>query len=206
MDRQTLTNTPPSAQNTSDASFHAQRTHARAKARAQTAATALGVFSLAIGAVELLLPRRLARATGMSAPSPLLVACGLREIGTGIGLLTARNKTPWLWARVACDAIDLAALAHGARRNDGHRGRALVSIAAVAGVALADAAALRKTQQQASQRKRASFDYSDRVGLALSPDEMRGQARPPGGPGNAPGSGRAGSGFALGASEANGLG
>lgn len=167
----------PAAGDSTDACFHAERVHARASSKAQTAATALGVFSIALGAVELLMPRTVLRTTGVDSPSPMLMACGLREIGTGIGLLTARNKTPWLWARVAGDALDLAALAYGARRDDSRRTRALLSIAAVAGVALVDAGALRKNQQQATQRKRAFFDYSDRVGMALSPDEMRGQAR-----------------------------
>ena len=48
----------------------------------------------------------------------LLFLYGLREIATGVGLLRAKNRTPWLWGRVAGDALDLATLAAHARPNN----------------------------------------------------------------------------------------
>ena len=34
-------------------------------------------------------------------------AYGLREIGTGIGILASKDPSPWLWGRVAGDALDV---------------------------------------------------------------------------------------------------
>lgn len=41
----------------------------------------------------------------------LIRAYGVREIAKGVGILTSPNPTPWLWGRVAGDALDLATLA-----------------------------------------------------------------------------------------------
>jgi uncharacterized membrane protein len=64
---------------------------------------------------------------------------GLREIATGVGILSQRNPAPWLWARVVGDVLDLATLATGLRPGNPGRGRAAVSFAAVAGVLALDA-------------------------------------------------------------------
>ena len=66
---------------------------------ARKVARGLGWFSIALGVAELMAPRAVARATGMRRSDTLMRAYGLREIGAGIGLLTARDPTPWLWAR-----------------------------------------------------------------------------------------------------------
>ena len=83
------------------------------RAQARSVATALGWFSLALGATELLAPRTLTRWLGMKGSEPLLRAYGLREIGTGIGILTAREPAGWMWGRVAGDALDMATLLAG---------------------------------------------------------------------------------------------
>jgi len=100
----------------------------------------LGWFSIGLGAAELLFPRMMGRATGIQNES-LLTACGLREIACGIGLLTSSRPTSWLWARVAGDAMDLAALgAVVATGDDEDQQAAALAAAAVAGVAAADIA------------------------------------------------------------------
>jgi hypothetical protein len=60
---------------------------------------------------------------------------GLREIACGVGLLSSRRPTTWLWARVAGDAVDLATLA-AADDVEGAR----IAAVAVAGVTLLDVA------------------------------------------------------------------
>jgi hypothetical protein len=156
------------------------RVHRSARERAHAAARGLGWFSIGLGLAELLAPRALARATGMQRRSPtLLRLCGLREIGAGIGLLTARDKRPWLWARVAGDALDLALVGDELDAGNARRGHALGALAAVGGATLMDLGAIRQQEQQARQQRAAAFDYSDRVGLALAPDQMRGKARAP---------------------------
>ena len=77
----------------------------------RSAAQGLGIFSLALGVAELLAPRTLARMTGMHGRETLIRAYGLREIVNGIGLLSSADPRPWLWGRVAGDALDLSTLA-----------------------------------------------------------------------------------------------
>lgn len=97
-------------------------------------ARALGWFSIGLGVAELVAPRKLTRALGVGRHNTLVRGYGLREIATGVGLLTQAKKAPWLWARVAGDALDLGTLAAGARRSNRTKwiAAAMGSVAAVA--------------------------------------------------------------------------
>jgi uncharacterized membrane protein len=64
---------------------------------------------------------------------------GLREIGSGLGLLIQPKPTPWLWARAGGDAMDLLLLGRTLGSPGADRGRLLVATAAVLGIAGADA-------------------------------------------------------------------
>lgn len=135
--------------------------------RAQAVARALGWFSIGLGLAELIAPRMVARAAGLEGRERLLQAYGAREIATGIGILFARNRRPWIAARVAGDALDIATLT--ARRRNAS---AAAALAAVAGVTALDAytvAALR-------HRPRRVVDYSSRSGFPRPAAEMRGAA------------------------------
>jgi len=48
------------------------------------------------------------RALRMRGQSGTLRSYGIREIAMGLGILAGRNPTPWIWGRVAGDALDLA--------------------------------------------------------------------------------------------------
>jgi uncharacterized membrane protein len=70
----------------------------------------LGWFSLGLGATALALPDRLARAIGVRGDlrtQSVLRLIGLRNTGSGIGILASRWPAGWLWWRVAGDAMDL---------------------------------------------------------------------------------------------------
>jgi uncharacterized membrane protein len=71
-------------------------------------------------------------------------ALGARELTAGIGLLTRRRSSPWLWARVAGDIVDLALLGNVLRSRRADRMRVGGALAAVAGVTLLDAWAGRR--------------------------------------------------------------
>jgi hypothetical protein len=104
--------------------------------RTKTVARALGWFSIGLGAAELLAPGALGRFLG-TGRTRLLRGFGAREIAAGIGILAGERVAPWVWARVAGDALDLAALvlaiAGGERRRN-----ALIATGAVAGVTALD--------------------------------------------------------------------
>lgn len=143
--------------------------------RAHHTATALGWFSVGLGLAELLMPGPLARFLGIPAHGGLIRACGVREIATGIGLLASRNPRPWMVARVAGDAADLALLAWAAR--DGARpNNALLAAGAVAGVTALDLYCA--TELQREKRPVTEWDYSDRSGFPDVAESMRGVVPP----------------------------
>jgi len=107
---------------------------------ARTLAEGLGWFSVALGAAEILTPGLLSSLTGVNRPG-VARSAGVRELATGIGILTQRNPAPWLWSRVVGDVMDLAVLATGMRPGNPGRGRAAASFVAVAGVLAVDALA-----------------------------------------------------------------
>lgn len=108
---------------------------------------ALGLFSLALALAEMAAPRRVERLTGLRGKRGLVRLFGLREFGTGAALLASRRPGPWLWARVAGDVLDAAVLGRRAGRSGPGRGRALASVATVAGIGLVDAWAARRARR-----------------------------------------------------------
>lgn len=99
----------------------------------------LGLCGIGLGVAELMAPRRLARVVG--APpryAGLVRAMGLREIASGIGILTQRRPTTGVWSRVVGDAIDLACLGTAFMSNRSNRGRVAVATAVAAGATLLD--------------------------------------------------------------------
>jgi uncharacterized membrane protein len=107
-------------------------------------ARGLGWFSIGLGLMELLAPRSLARRIGVARGRRnrlLMRALGAREILSGIGLLTSRRTAPWLWSRVAGDAMDIALLTGayaGSRLRGRDSSRLSMALTSVAGVAALD--------------------------------------------------------------------
>jgi hypothetical protein len=142
---------------------------------AATVAYGLGWFSIALGSYELLATRSLARTLGMRGQEGIIRAYGVREIVKGIGILTASDPTPWLWGRVAGDALDLATLATAYYDGNPKKRNVAIAIANVAGVTALDVMC---AQQLGQVRQRAVpvRDYSDRSGFPLPPEQMVGAA------------------------------
>ena len=99
-------------------------------------ARSLGWFSVALGTGELLAPRAIAGFLGMPRSAALFRAYGIREIGTGIGILSVADPTAWLWGRVGGDALDL--LSVGAGLAGPRKGRVLFALAGLAGITALD--------------------------------------------------------------------
>lgn len=143
----------------------------RGSDQARALAQGLGWFSIAIGVAQVLAPHRVTRATGLHGHERLVSTYGMREIATGIGLLTAKDPTPWVWGRVGGDALDLGTLAAGVAGPDRERsGVAFLATLGIAALDVACALALRRPSGPAMAA------FRRRSGLPRPPGAMRGAA------------------------------
>lgn len=140
-------------------------------------ARGLGWFSLALGATEIIAPGALNRALGMREHDVLVRGFGLREIAAGLGILLTPNPTPWVWARVTGDVLDLTALLLGLDRDNPRRGSAMAAFISVTAVTLLDVLCASDLSAQTQYRKLPRRDYSDRSGLSNQPASIRKAAR-----------------------------
>jgi hypothetical protein len=102
-------------------------------------ARSLGLFGVGLGAAELIAPRLFTRALGTQPRTGLVrTAYGLREIAAGAGVLAQPNPAPWMWARVAGDALDLFTLGKAFKRTNVKRRNVGLALAAVAGLTALD--------------------------------------------------------------------
>lgn len=147
----------------------------RSMTPAMRASRLLGWVSFAIGAAELLAPRRVARAVGMDEDrTGLLRAYGAREMVAGVGAHSI-YPVPALWSRVAGDLLDIGTLALAARDPGNDRSRnAWIAIAAVAGIAVIDAIVAAQLTSETSPSKGNPKDYSDRSGFPDGVEAARG--------------------------------
>jgi len=135
----------------------------------------LGWFSIGLGAAAVAMPRLVCWLSGTRSPT-LMRLVGARELTAGVGILTQRDRAPWLWSRVVGDTFDLAALSLALARG-GRRRRASVALAAVAGVTALDVlAALRLTGDRAVRSAPAVAGQTDiylerSVAVGKSPEE-----------------------------------
>lgn len=101
-------------------------------------AKGLGYFSIGLGLAELIAPRWLGRLIGAGEEhKKLLQMFGVREIAAGVAILASPRPAKGLWARIAGDVLDLAALV-AALRDSPQRGRVAGALGAVAGVSALD--------------------------------------------------------------------
>jgi hypothetical protein len=162
--------------------LHRGKTHRRhyRSSPADVLAQGLGWFSIGLGVLELVAARDIARGLGAPGGQQVLRAYGLREVANGIGILASRDRRPWIWGRVAGDAMDIATLAaEGEPYGRTQRARWRLAIGSVLGIAALDlACALTLGRRHRRERaRRTARNYGDRSGLPRSPEEMCGAAR-----------------------------
>lgn len=122
-------------------------------------AQGLGLFSIALGMAELAAPRSMAKLVGVQDQQTLLRLAGLREIASGVGILSQRRPVGWLWFRVAGDIMDLALLGAAFTEKRADTTRLAAATAAVAGVTALDI----RCGQQLSEHTRAWSDNDGNV-------------------------------------------
>jgi ferritin-like metal-binding protein YciE len=115
------------------------------------APSALGWFSVALGAAEVLAPDVIAELAGIKSRPALLRLFGAREIASGIGLLASNEPSKWLWARVAGDLMDLVVLGSTPLRAErGARSKLAAATTSIVGVTAIDALAAIRHSRRAS--------------------------------------------------------
>jgi hypothetical protein len=142
---------------------------------AKRAATGLGWFSIGLGLTELLCARPLSRWMGMGDKEDVVRFYGVRELAAGIGLLAAKDPTPWMWGRVAGDALDIATLAAHFEGNP-RKGALMTALVAVAGATAADVMTARELTTRKEDARATLRDYSNRTGYPMGQDAVRGIA------------------------------
>jgi hypothetical protein len=141
---------------------------------ADRAGRMLGWASFGLGAVELLAPKAVTRWLGMEGREGLVRAYGAREVAAGVLCLSTNNDVGAM-SRVAGDALDLATLASAYRDDNPKKRNVGWAMAAVAGIAIADAVAAGGIRNL-HKRKGPVRDYSDRSGFPKGRDYSFGKA------------------------------
>lgn len=147
------------------------------KGPADQLARALGWFSIGIGAMELLAPRRITETLGMEGSETLVRAFGVRELLAGIMSLSV-DKNAGLWARVGGDGLDAAALLSGLTSDNPRKGNIALALLLVGGIAALDYRAAQDTKPRRPSPKAKRRLYADRSGfpkgLAAAKDRGKG--------------------------------
>jgi uncharacterized membrane protein len=125
--------------------------------RKDAVANALGWFSIGLGTAQLVAPAAVERLIGLKGDRRgVMRLIGAREVASGVGILAQRRPAPWLWGRVAGDAMDLALLGRAFADAQSRR-RVTGAIAAVAGVTVPDLLESMKSTAQGPVRARAAI-------------------------------------------------
>ncbi len=134
----------------------------RTTTRSTSLAQGLGWFSIGLGLAQVAAPRRVARLIGIEDTDrneSLMRALGMRELASGMGILSQRAEGAWLWGRVLGDTMDLALLGAAMNNPRNDRTRAVAAAAAVLGVTLLDAVVARQRSQD--QHRHANEQLGD---------------------------------------------
>ena len=126
-----------------------------APARPRWDAVGLGCFGVALGLGQLFVPAAIASIVGARPTRRTRTTMrlfGARELASGLGILASVRPAPWLWARLAGDAVDLFALVRTLRLDRAQKARTAGALAAGAAVTLLDAnAALALSRRRAAE-------------------------------------------------------
>jgi hypothetical protein len=139
-------------------------------------AWALGWFSIGLGTVELLAPRRITRMLGMWGREPLVRVYGVREILSGIMSLSP-DKRIGLLSRVAGDGLDIATLLSAFRMDNPRRGNVALALLMVGGISVLDYVGAQDVAAQHSPSRGRRRLYHDRTGFPKGIQAVKGIAR-----------------------------
>jgi uncharacterized membrane protein len=108
---------------------------------AERVARGLGWLSIGLGLAQIAAPRGVARMIGVDDDETnrnTVFAIGVRELASGVGILTRERPAGPVWTRVGGDVMDLALLGRALRSEHAQRNRVAAATAAVVGVTILD--------------------------------------------------------------------
>jgi hypothetical protein len=126
----------------------------RAKpAVAPSVAMNIGMTAIGLGVWGTLFPNHVKRTLGLTAPTPVVQGLfGARELWSGFALAGDPTRADALWARVAGDVLDIAALTAANTPQNPQRGNARFALAFVLAVTALDVVtAVRMSNVQRNQ-------------------------------------------------------
>ena len=132
----------------------------------------LGWFSIGLGVTQLLAPKALGRAIGVGDQSTIMRLCGMREIASGVGLLSGKAPAAFSSARVIGDVMDLALLGASLRSPQANPSRIAAAATAVASVTAVDMYASKLDIQHSMARAAQELPVTVTLTINSSPEEI----------------------------------
>ena len=134
-------------------------------------ARGLGWFSIGLGLTEVLAPHAVERFLGIRRRSWLIRLMGLREIASGVGILSQRRPAHWLWARVGGDVVDMAGLGMALGSPCANTANISSALVAVGGVTALDVCCAQEmSQRNGAGNRRLTLHKS--IQINRPPDEI----------------------------------
>jgi uncharacterized membrane protein len=113
----------------------------RSEGNGERLAQGLGWFSLGLGLAQIAAPGGMARLIGVpddDENQQMMRAVGMREVASGLGILSQRHPEGWAWARVGGDVMDLSLLGGAWASDRTDKERVAAATVAVVGVLALD--------------------------------------------------------------------
>ena len=132
----------------------------------------LGWFSIGLGITQLLAPKALGRAIGVGDQSTIMRMCGMREIVSGVGLLSGAAPAAFSTSRVIGDVMDLALLGASLRSQQANPSRIAAAATAVASVTAVDLYASKLDLRESMANAAQDLPVSVTLAINASPDEV----------------------------------
>lgn len=140
---------------------------------AEQLAQGLGWFSIGLGLAEFLAPKGIAKVSGIKGNTGFIRVMGLREICHGIAIF-AQGKRPAgaVWARVAGDVLDLAALGGAFASPESNKGRLAFATANVLAVSALDVICAQQLSANGNTTKGGTNQVKKSLIINRSPEEI----------------------------------
>ena len=147
----------------------------RSEGNGERLAQGLGWFSLGLGLAQIAAPGGVARLIGVPDDDEnrqMMRAVGMREIASGLGILSQPHPEGWVWARVGGDVMDLSLLGGAWASDRTDKERVAAATVAVVGVMALD---LLCGRQLSDDRRSWTITWDRREGSAAAPGPRRTQ-------------------------------